>query len=843
MTNLEQAYVTHCTFSTSLYYQKSLEQGGDRTYEYTTRAGSFDKKEGLNFYQKFRSVAYYRNYRPSKMSDDDLRQRTHADFPVRFAFLPGLGGHDLLIHACYRGHDTSKSRRAQCFFVHLLYQNRPEPTTARLITVREALALWGSAEWVCEDSDQLEFKLDPHADISDFDKPATADFQNTLQSFLTANSPDQLVDPRQLIPERWKDASLEARQTLVRRILRDYLQTFPKDRASVVVAAEPEFAAFLFYAVARVLPQKGFTEKLSFSTFELTTDSFFPAKLVGTTSDTPETTEFQNRTPGPAVINTFKVSGVVLPPGKERAFEKQLFLYISKQPEKWLMLLDRDLECLDDEAPENPSELELLLPCVKQIRMLRSPRENMTIELPVLETQREREFVVRSIAPYVSRLFQGDRLQMIYHQPSLFEIYITCLESPKGILTKEAANEMVRILVAEDVTSICQRIKLDVEKRLELLTAFVARSKGYGSLSDVLPLDQPIPGGNTPILKELLTRLPYDRVREFLRTTLANTPTIENFFNLASGVATCDRLPERVNAMMEFLTWDGTSSSKTTVIQAIDAPAKRIAELLNACMLRVSREKKTSFIAAASITDDSCLSFGAPVGDILHMIISVSRESSRMLHLICEAVGELLEHKATDYTDFVDRVAIAKSFASLLEKGDDSDRRIRRYCSQLKELKVTVEKLHGHGKGRHNGTRVSIQNEVILAAKKIVGGDRTYDGVSYPLDKADYMLVYRLAEIYKAGIESSAIKIELRRLSSQNSKREGNSSGREKKTVSLKANLIAKARRAGYVLLLGFLGIMLALITVALLLLIYSFVLPADRKPFELIVNWLKHWY
>ena len=831
MTKLEQAYVTHCTFSTSLYHQEPLERGGDRTYEYTTRAGSFDRSQGLSFYQKFRSVAYYRNYRPSGMSDDDLRQRTHADFPVRFAFLPGLGGHDLLIHACYRGHDTSKSRRAQCFFVHLLYQNRTKPVTAPLLTARQAIALWGSKSWVCEDSDQLSFQLPSHQAISDFAIPATEDFQNTLQSFLTANPDDQLVDPRQLIPERWKHASLEARQTLVRRILRAYLETCQKDRVSVVVAAEPEFAAFLFYAVARLLPQKGFTEALSFSTFELTTDSFFPAKLVGTRSETPKTTEFKNRTGGP-VINTFKRSGVESPSGKERAFEKQLFLYISEQPEEWLTLLDRDLKYMDVAAPASPNELETLLPYVKQIGLLLAPQKNMELTLP--SSKEQRDFVVRAVAPRVSELFLGPNRQIICDDPSIFEIYVTCMEQSTEVLTKKAAKKLGEMLTVDRVVSICQREALHEETRLQILAAFVDSPDGYGSIRKKLPLSQPIPGGTKTILQELLRLLPDDSFSEFLQATFAYKPTIENLLMLASGIATCKRA-QAEHALFELLTWDGGSTSTSNAVSTNEAPAGKIAELLDKCMLQVNSEKKTSFIAAPPNREDSCLSFGVPVGPLFLLIITASKTFPRMLQLIASAVTELLNTKDNNYINFVDRVAIARSFVFVLKQDEDSDRRVRRYCSQLEELKKASDRLLAHRKSKHNRTGVSRQNEVIMAARKIVAGDRTYDDVSYPLEDSDGLLVLRVAEIYKSGIELLTITEERNRLSAIDSTCKNSSTNSKKKSIGFKA----KMWKAGNACILILLGTVLFLFLAVALLLFYSFVYPADRVFFDLIWNWL----
>ncbi len=819
---LEQAYVTHCTFHTSFYHQESLDRGGDRTYEYTTRAGSFDRAQGLGFYQKFRSVAYYRNYRPQGASDDELRERTCKDFPVRFAFLPDTGGHDLLVHACYRGSDTSKSRRAQSFFVHMLYQHRGTAKTPSLLTARNVLPLWGSTAWVNEDSDNLQVQLPTCELLSDFAKPAVDHFERTLHSFVTVQLPDEILDPCELIPDRWKQASLEARQNLIRAILRGYLGIATQSRVSLVVVAEPEFAAFLFYTVARLLPQRGFAANLSFSTFELTTDTFFPCKLVGTTSESPETTQFTNRTGGP-ILNTFAAVGFSSEAeliGKETAFERSIFKNITQCPYDWLSLLDEDLKHIENAAPQSAADLDPALDSARIVKTLLHPREDMDVALPVSKDQRA--YITRTVAPHISELFQGTSLTIITQQPELFWAYINILEDTRLPLKTEAARELGQVIGDEEALKLCKATQLHIDTRLDLLTSFLEHRKNcYLGLTAEFPLDQPLPAGSQPVLQELFERMFRPKLKRLMKSLFIAKRTVHTMALLTTTLASSKRTkPEKEEATRYLLRLWATDGEKPGSDPSDIVKASRISDLLLFCVRQISREEKVAVICGTERKEVPPGESANAMKTVFNLVASAAGQDPELKADVVRAIthtfqlpyrtesnqsGNPRNISYPTFDDFWDRLTVICAMSGCLEAKAEIFRRAQDYRKLASQLKARIESLllHIHAKPTMNITffhskhTAALRAKVIWQAVEIVYGcwPQSFDpsgGGHYKVGGNYAGAVLALANFFGASMEPGEVHSELtrRKYSAQDKLKKA----REKRKEALRLTL-----KTGYV--------------------------------------------
>ncbi|GEM_PF-2284644 len=781
MTKFEQAYVTHCTFNTSFYHQEPLDRGGDRTYEYTTRAGSFDRGQGLGFYQKFRSVAYYRNYRPQGANDDDLRQMTYKDFPVRFAFLPDTGGYDLLIHACYRGSDTSKSRRAQSFFVHMLYQHRGTTKAPSTLVARQVLPLWGSTAWVNEDSDDLNVQLPTCEQLSDFATPAADHFERTLHSFVTVQLQDEVVDPRELIPNRWKHASLEARQNLIRALLRGYLGIATQGRVSLIVVAEPEFAAFLFYAVARLLPQKGFAASLSFSTFELTTDTFFPCKLVGTTSESPETTQFTNRTGGP-ILNTFTTPGFTATAeltGKETAFEKSVFNNVALNPDEWLSRVDEDLKHIENAAPQSAAELDPSLDSARIIRELLRPRENSNVAIP--ESKDQRAYIARTVAPHISELFQGSSLTNVMQNSSLFAAYVACLEETHHALTPAAAQELGHCLGdKKEAIRLCTNNLLNITTRLDILAAFVeSRDNAYLGLKDQIPPEKALAPGSSPVVQEIFSRISQDKLRLFMRSILHVNKSLDTLLMLAAGLAASTRpQAEKILGVQDLVRLLTKEHRKRVSARSGDCkPESQLSDFLLYCVKHIPQEEKADFLCAAAQPDQVKLEINGSTANVFRLLADAAKADPDFKEQMNAAIRHTLFAEDTGFNGFLDRITTARALMSCLEDRDSVVGWLTNHCKLMSELKTCVEKMLEHrgivpgtlGKSRHAKQLEEFTFKVICRTRDIIEHDHSREDVGYFSSGKDTASAVTLGNIFFAGLDPKEVTRVLNRLASSNS--------------------------------------------------------------------------
>ncbi len=780
MAKLDQAYITHCTFNTSFFHQEPLDRGGDRTYEYTTRAGSFDRSQGLAFYQKFRSVAYYRNYRPTGASDDDLRKRTSADFPVRFAFLPDMGGNDLVIHACYRGCDTSKSRRAQSFFVHMLFQERTKAKTHSLLTTRQVLPLWKANSWVVEDSDELTLTLPSYGQVADFAAPATELFERTLRSFVTAPENELITDPCGLIPARWAQESVNARQNLIRAVLRAYLGVATQNRVSLIIAAEPEFVAFLCFAVARLMPQKGFAANLSFSTFELTTESFFPCKLVGTTSASPDETEFQNRTGGP-VLNTFSVaslkSGMDLV-GKETEFEKSIFDNIRLRPDEWLSRTDEDLQHIENAAPLSPADLDPALDSARTIRALLHPRENVDVALP--ESKEQRVYIARTVAPQISDLFQGNSLSIIQQQTTLFGTYLECLEETNQALSLAASRELGQVLNDDDAIKLCRNVLLNGSTRLDILTAFLEnREKCYVGLSEKIPPGKPLFHGSSPVVQEVFGRITPAKIGLLIRSIFHNSKSAETILLLATSLVASTRSPSEKQKALQFLValWAKEKTIRVSARGIENTPESQIADLLLHCVQQVPCEEKTQFISNHKSVYADSFDLSNSIGEIFKLLINAAEANEELRAQVRKALRRIRRPDDPRFSSFLDRVTVIRAFVLCLESSDPIIDYISGCCSLMAELKDSVEKLLHHRhlspnsitKRSHTKKLKELTVQVIHDVREVIEHHLAADGIGYCSDGKDAAAAIALANIFFAGLDPAEVTRELNLVPAKNS--------------------------------------------------------------------------
>jgi hypothetical protein len=167
----------------------------------------------------------------------------------------------VLAQVSYRQKDTVG--RPESYFAHLLLA----PPEARWSTL-ECLQRWGAPGWVDEDSDKLAFDLPPMGGLADLlqgHPPIINDA--ALANFLTAPRQGRADESCGLVPVLWQQREPQQRVRLLVTILARYLEMeISRNEGSLILVAEPGFAALLLYGLARLLP-RGHGE-FDFSTYE-----------------------------------------------------------------------------------------------------------------------------------------------------------------------------------------------------------------------------------------------------------------------------------------------------------------------------------------------------------------------------------------------------------------------------------------------------------------------------------------------------------------------------------------------------------------------------------------------
>ena len=274
---VEQIYYTHCTYGTSAIDRRRGELE-NRARGYSARAGSVPQSQLRTWKEKIARVISYRL--PDGYSKDEIRALEPRDAPRQLVFLPkfdesnGTGNRSqLLAQVSHRPEDTS--HRAGSYFAHVLLNVSERGGSSRSWTARECLQFWGAPLWIEADSNEIGYELTSFGSTDELRgggwEPLVSD--EVLLRFLvddTSNAPAGGDSYSLIVPERWRVRPAAQRRCLVDALLRAYFTTMlsSSQSAALLIVAEPEFAALLFFAVARLLPDGPLTEDMDFSTFE-----------------------------------------------------------------------------------------------------------------------------------------------------------------------------------------------------------------------------------------------------------------------------------------------------------------------------------------------------------------------------------------------------------------------------------------------------------------------------------------------------------------------------------------------------------------------------------------------
>ncbi len=266
---IHQLYATHCTYGSSAIERRTSGESKDRVLGYSARASSFSQSELRRHFRTIERFLYY--YLPKETPPDRKQKLAPQDAPHRLFFTPSMSGLQALGYISYR--KTDCAGRVGSYFAHVLTSEiKPAETPWDVI---ECLKLWNASGWMIEDSETFKYELPPATSLAALrnGKPAAVD-ERVLWSFL--NTPPEprgkfyTPDPT-VIPERWRQMSVEDRRKRFRQALMGYLEIADQPRESLLILAEPAVAVLFFYGIARLLPPP-LRKSISFSTFETNAD-------------------------------------------------------------------------------------------------------------------------------------------------------------------------------------------------------------------------------------------------------------------------------------------------------------------------------------------------------------------------------------------------------------------------------------------------------------------------------------------------------------------------------------------------------------------------------------------
>ena len=312
---IHQFYFTHCTYASSALERKSGEVA-HHPMGYSVRSASI-KGAGLReVFRQLERCVYY--YLPADTPASEKGTLTAKDAPKRLLFLPDADCGPVLLHLAYRTQDTAG--RIGSYFCHTLAGdpralakavsgNRAEKGNAgglngkdaggskelggkdggagSPLTASAALQLWGAAGWVQEDADWFPHDISELSSLSElFQSRSPAIDERVLASFLLTEPGGDFFDPHGIILPRWRKMLVSERQHIFKTVLYGFLSTYDQTGETLLLAAEPEAAALIFYGVCRFFPQN-LTRNVSFSTYEPNPERLL-TKMAAVTFHDPE---------------------------------------------------------------------------------------------------------------------------------------------------------------------------------------------------------------------------------------------------------------------------------------------------------------------------------------------------------------------------------------------------------------------------------------------------------------------------------------------------------------------------------------------------------------------------
>ena len=265
-TGILQLYCTHCTYGTSALH-RNAGAIREQVFEYSLRAGSVEQQRSHDLFRQIEPCLYFRL--PQDTPAAEVRSLTADTCPwQRLVYFPSISGCRMLSQVCYRNTDTRG--RPGSYFAHVLLSESPDSDTWSAV---DCLKLWGAPFWESADSDDHPFELPQFSELPKLSDSESLINDQVLLTFLTTPPKGEFLDEPEpskkcIIPQRWRDISVDERRQLLVDLLRGLLELDWERQERLMIAVEPSVAALLFYGALRCLPRQGLARKVSFSTYE-----------------------------------------------------------------------------------------------------------------------------------------------------------------------------------------------------------------------------------------------------------------------------------------------------------------------------------------------------------------------------------------------------------------------------------------------------------------------------------------------------------------------------------------------------------------------------------------------
>ncbi len=329
---IDHLLCTHCTYGSSRLAEARTDEEKARVLGYSVRESSIADSARLR--EAFRAVERLLSYElPAGTPAEMKRKHTADSAPKRYVFMPEMNGQQILAHVAYRPEDTAG--RLGSYFAHLLC----EPTTKPWSPLA-CLKAWGlsdpanAAGWYSQDRTEF-LPLLPIASIEAW-ASTTGGWVNdeAVVGFLQHGDVGTDSHGQTRIPSRWSTA-MKAPQRLA--LLKQIVQAVVDRNTSpaVILVAEQNVAAILFYAAIRLLPEIC-RQGIGFSLYE-PDPTRVPVRLVASTTFSPGQTPGEWFESKAFVCDTFSItdSDAEIPFQRGNA-SATLGAYVRKVADAWM---------------------------------------------------------------------------------------------------------------------------------------------------------------------------------------------------------------------------------------------------------------------------------------------------------------------------------------------------------------------------------------------------------------------------------------------------------------------------------------------------------------------------
>ena len=361
---IDHLLCTHCTYGSSRLAEARTDEEKARVLGYSVRESSIADSARLR--EAFRAVERLLSYELPAGTPAEMKRKHSADSaPKRYVFMPEMNGQQILAHVAYRPEDTAG--RLGSYFAHLLCEPTTKPWSP--LTCLKAWGLSdpaGTAGWCGQD--RAEFQ--PLMPIETIDAWASTAGgwvnDKAVVRFLKHGDvgADSHGQPR--IPSRWSTAVKgPQRLALLKQIVQAVLDQ--KTSPAVILVAEQNVAAILFYAAIRLLPEIC-RQGIGFSLYE-PDPTRVPVRLVASTTFSPGQTPGEWFESKAFVCDTFSItdSEAEVPFRMGNALkEKPLRAYVRAVADKWMEgkirypdKIDKAIRCGWPPSKERPTGADL----------------------------------------------------------------------------------------------------------------------------------------------------------------------------------------------------------------------------------------------------------------------------------------------------------------------------------------------------------------------------------------------------------------------------------------------------------------------------------------------------